>query len=94
MWQVDSQTITQGGAVAFLLIASGSLLLLYFFLDKAFFVILVSWHITLHGMNQCSILIIDISRHCYIGICLCVCVCVCVGMHLAPAASVWVTFSL
>lgn len=45
MWQVESQTITQGGAVAFLLIASGSLLLLYFFLDKAFFVILVSWHI-------------------------------------------------
>ena len=44
-WQVDSHTITQGGAVAFLLIASGSLLLLYFFLDKAFFVLLVSWHI-------------------------------------------------
>jgi len=40
-WQVESQTITQGGAVAFLVIASGSLLLLYFFLDTAFYVILV-----------------------------------------------------
>ena len=40
-WQMESQTITQGGAVAFLVIASGSLLLLYFFLDTAFYVILV-----------------------------------------------------
>lgn len=44
MWQVESQMITQGGAVAFLVMASGSLLLLYFFLDKAFFIILVSLH--------------------------------------------------
>ena len=42
MWQIESQMITQGGAVAFLIIASGSLLLLYFFLDKAFYIILVS----------------------------------------------------
>ena len=41
-WQMESQTITQGGAVAFLVIASGSLLVLYFFLDTAFYVILVS----------------------------------------------------
>ena len=40
-WQMESQTITQGGAVAFLVIAPGSLLLLYFFLDTAFYVILV-----------------------------------------------------
>lgn len=40
-WQVESQTITQGGAVAFLVIASGSLLVLYFFLDTAFYIILV-----------------------------------------------------
>jgi len=40
-WQMESQTITQGGAVAFLVIASGSLLLLYFFLDTAFYVMLV-----------------------------------------------------
>jgi len=42
-WQIESQTITQGGAVAFLVIASGSLLVLYFFLDTAFYVILVSF---------------------------------------------------
>ncbi|KAL0029595.1 hypothetical protein WJX79_006932 [Trebouxia sp. C0005] len=40
-WQMESQTITQGGAVAFLVIASGSLLLLYFFLDTAFYVVLM-----------------------------------------------------
>lgn len=44
MWQVESQMITQGGAVAFLIIASGSLLLLYLFLDKAVYIILVSLH--------------------------------------------------
>ena len=43
-WQVETQMITQGGAVAFLIIASGSLLLLYFFLDRAFYFILVSLH--------------------------------------------------
>ncbi|KAL3137714.1 hypothetical protein ABBQ38_004981 [Trebouxia sp. C0009 RCD-2024] len=41
MWQVESQMITQGGAVAFLIIASGSLLLLYLFLDKAVYIILM-----------------------------------------------------
>lgn len=40
-WQMESQTITQGGALAFLVIASGSLLLLYFFLDTAFYVVLM-----------------------------------------------------
>lgn len=41
-WQVETQMITQGGSVVFLIIASGSLLLLNFFLDKAFYFILVS----------------------------------------------------
>ena len=62
MWQVESQTITQGGAVAFLIIASGSLLLLYFFLDKAFYVILVSLKIA------CSFSHTHLSRHCCIEV--------------------------
>ena len=40
-WQIESQTITQGGAVAFLVIASGLLLLLYFFLNTGFYILLV-----------------------------------------------------
>lgn len=59
MWQVESQTITQGGAVAFLIIASGSLLLLYFFLDKAFYVILVSL------TTECSFSHTHLSRRCH-----------------------------
>lgn len=86
MWQVESQTITQGGAVAFLIIASGSLLLLYFFLDKAFYVILVS------SKSEFSSSPTRLSRYCHIevpatqsGVVLkyvCVCCCLPTGVSI------------
>lgn len=41
-YQLDIQEITAAGAMAFVAVASASLLILYFFLDNAFYWILVS----------------------------------------------------
>ena len=76
-WQLESQVIIQAGAAALLTIASGSMLLLYFFLDKAFFIILVRLHSILTGVRAaclsrlmpCSLLM-PVDRFCTLRVCL------------------------